>query len=327
VTTPATTIEQRYEFHGIGITASAGEPAVLGALEHRLADFISSRDGPVELRLQFGPPTGDPDQQRGRPVYDTPYGTLAYVPELDLLTGRVGDVQLRCEPGACVASFSCESFTGRNLYLATHPLTTIALMELLERRGLYSLHAGCLAERGRHDDGVLLAGPSGAGKSTLALALARGGMSFLSDDVIFLGVDEGRVNVFGFADAIGVTDKITSHFPELAQLAPPPSADGFPKRLVRIEQLFGGTRAVAACEPRALVFPRVTPDQPSSVSPLPPGEALLRLTPDVLLTDTASTQEHLAAIATLLGQVRCYELCSGHDLTGAASLVRSLVTS
>jgi hypothetical protein len=197
-------------------------------------------------------------------------------------------------------------------------------MELLERRGMYSLHAACLTDAGDTTGGVLLAGPSGAGKSTLALALAREGMSFLSDDVVFLIVDGERVQVLGFADAIGVTERTASHFPELGRLMSQPAADGFPKRLVRIEQMFEGTAAVAACEPCALVFPRVTPNQPSSVSPLPPGEALLRLTPDVLLTDPASTQSHLAAIAALLDRVRPYEVCSGPDLVRAAELVRGL---
>ena len=54
-------------------------------------------------------------------------------------------------------------------------------------------------------------------------------------------------------------------------------------------------------------------------------EALLRLVPDVLLTQAESTRAHLAAIAELLTQVRCYTVRSGHDLERAAQLVRALV--
>ena len=60
-------------------------------------------------------------------------------------------------------------------------------------------------------------------------------------------------------------------------------------------------------------------------TPLDSGDALLRLVPDVLLTDPAATQAHLRAIAALLEQVRCYTLRSGTDLERAAELVQAVV--
>jgi hypothetical protein len=256
-------------------------------------------------------------------VYDTPHGSLHYHPEPDLLYGRFGGVTVRCKASRGLAVFSCQSFAERDLYLATHPLLTVCLMELLERRALFSLHAACLADAGGR--GLVLSGTSGAGKSTLAMALARAGWAFLSDDVVFLAIDQlGAVSALGFADAVGVTDYARRRFSELHTLGTDSPPAGFPKRLARIEDLFGAAPS-SSCTPIALVFPEIVRDRASHIEPLDPAEALLRLVPDVLLTEPAATQAHLAAIAALLGQVRCYELASGPDVERTAALLAQLV--
>ncbi len=315
-----------YEIHGIGVAVDARDPAVMEAIELRLRDFRRNEPAPVPCGVLFEfvaeapqPPVGD-----SRPVYDMPDGSLHYFPAADAIFGEVGGATLCCEPSRGVARLHCTQFSGRELYLATHPLVTVSLMELLERRGLYSLHAGCLSEP--HGRGVLLAGPSGAGKSTLALALARTGMGFLSDDVLFLesDADAAGLRVLGFADTVGITKSTATRFAELEPWLAKPPTDGFPKHLARIEDLFGSP-SVAACRPRALVFPQVARGEASAIAPLDPRTALLALVPDVLLTDAAGTQAHLAAIATLLEQVECYVLRSGTDLDRAAEMVRELL--
>jgi hypothetical protein len=323
------TLRRSYAIHGIGVEVLADDPAVIDAIDLRLRGFRGG-DGPdSRVRLQFdtGGPCDDdrcaPPASERRAVYDTPHGSLFFVPDADALCGELGGVRLRCEPSRGTALLRSAAFTGRELYLATHPLVTISLMEIFERRMLFSLHAACLA--GADGEGVLLAGASGAGKSTLALVLAAAGMSFLSDDVVFLTHGGGpAVRVLGFADAVGVSERAAQHFGELRAVLDERSAEGFPKRLTRVEDLLGAP-VLGSCEPRALVFPEVVRDQRSEIAPLDPREALLRLVPDVLLTDPTSTQAHLRAIASLLDQVRCFELRSGTDLERAAELVRELV--
>jgi hypothetical protein len=344
VSVSGATARRSYELHGVRVEVQAEELAVVEAMDLRLRDFRADHASTADLRFEFvtdGAGAANPPAGTGRPVYDTPHGSLHYFPEDDALCGELGGVLLRCDAGHGTALLRATELAGRQLYFATHPLATISLMELFERRGLFSLHAACLA--GPDGRGVLLAGPSGSGKSTLALALARAGMSFLSDDVVFLAADgqssQPRVRVLGFADTIGVPDHavrvvvekrdawsrfstIPAPFAEIALGAS--RIPGFPKRLARIEELFG-TPASDKCDPAAIVFPEVVPDQPSELSPLDPGEALLRLAPDVLLTEPAATQAHLQAIGALLDQVDCYTLRSGADLDRAAELVRELV--
>lgn len=324
MTAAATSLRSFYDFHGVGVDVHANDPAVLEAMEIRLRDFRCEGAVPAPVRFDFVSQDPEPPPGASRPVYDTPDGSLHYFPDADALYGELGPVTLRCDAGGGVTRLHCHRFAGRALYLATHPLTTVSLMEMLERRGLFSLHAGCLAEAG--GDGVLVAGPSGAGKSTLTLALARAGMDVLSDDVVFLARAETEdvVRALGFADTVGVTDDTVTRFTELRDGLTEPPLDGFPKRLARIEQLFGRP-SVQHCVPRALVFPEVAADEPSQIAPLASGAALLRLVPDVLLTEPAATQAHLESIAGLLDQVRCYALRSGVDLDRAVSLVREVI--
>jgi hypothetical protein len=262
----------------------------------------------------------------GRPVYETPHGSLRYVPEADVLYGALGGVRLHCEPANGVVRLCSGEFSGSRLYFATHPLATVGLMQVLQRRGLYSVHAACLASAERR--GVLIAGGSGAGKSTLSVALTRAGMRFLSDDLAFLSwLGQGRkLQVLGFADTLGLTPCAAMSFPELrARLAGPPE-EGFPKRLGRIEDLYRAS-SERACDPVAIVFPEITNDASSELHRLDGGEALMRLVPDVLLTDAEATQKHLDIFGALLRQVRCYSLSSGRDLARAAALVGELVVT
>jgi hypothetical protein len=319
---PAAQTRRTYAFHEIPVTVTAADVAVLTAVDLRLKGFPAT-DAPASagVAFEFLTLAADPLPAPGgasRAVYETRHGTLHYAVEADILHGQFGDVRLWCDAAAGLARIAAPAFEGQSLYIATHPLMTMALIEIMERRRLFCLHAACLANDA--GTGVLVAGQSGAGKSTLTLALAHAGLTMLSDDIVFLAVEGASITARGFADALGLTDYATTRFHELAPFAAEPPAPGFPKRLHRIETLFG-TEPISACTPRALVFPAVDRERPSALARLDPGEALLRLVPDVLLTEPAATQAHLAAIGAVLSQVTCYELRSGPDLERAASLV------
>jgi hypothetical protein len=330
MTTTSGTERRSYDLHGVAITVVSGVPAVHDALDRRLRGFPVPAGQPSAVRIAFvedaagqipAPPRG-----RSRPVYDTPHGTLHYTQSTDTLWGELRGVRFRCDPTEGEVTIACPSFSGEALYLATHPLMTLSLMELLERRGRYAVHAACLATvDGR---GLLLAAPSGAGKSTLALALVGSGMRFLADDVVFLIRDRqrGPVRVLGFSDAVGVTPHIASQMPELSIVLDDPPPAGFPKRLQRIEDLLPVTVSTS-CVPEVLVVPGIAADGgPTRIEALDGGTALLGLVPDVLLTHPRSTQAHLGAIGALLEQVRCHRLEAGPDLEAATRVVRGLLT-
>lgn len=317
--------EQHYDFHGTTITVSPGTPAIADAMELRLRAFRGEPPKQRHIRFEFMP-GGRLERPRGesRPVYDTPYGSVEYFAETDTLWGELDGLSMICDASGGCARIASDGFEGRALYLATHPLATIALMELLKRRGRYTLHAGCLASPG--GDGLLVAGPSGAGKSTLTIALVRAGAGFLSDDLVFLehDVESAQVRALGFADSLGVTEQTAGLIPELRPLLGAAIAAGFPKRLARLDQVFPGD-PLPSCTPRVLVLPHVAPEGESRVEPLDPRDAWLRLVPDVLLTEPGSTQAHLRALSALLDQADCYSLQSGADLDAAARLALELL--
>jgi hypothetical protein len=331
----------RYSFHGIELEVRASDAAALDAMDLRLRDFgqdvARDHDGTAGQVVTFeflrpGESAGgngahalvEVEESSGRPVYDTPHGSLRYVPEADVLHGALGGVSLHCEPANGAVRLSSGEFSGSRLYFATHPLATVGLMQVLQRRGLYSVHAACVASAAGR--GVLIAGGSGAGKSTLSVALTRAGMRFLSDDLVFvrrLGPG-GKLRILGFADTLGLTPHAALCFPELRDRLDGPPDEGFPKRLRRIEDLYPA-HSERACDPVAIVFPQITDDAGSELHRLDGGEALLRLVPDVLLTNAEATQRHLDVFGALLRQVQCYSLTSGRDLERAAALVGGLV--
>lgn len=93
-----------------------------------------------------------------------------------------------------------------------HFLETMAYAILTDLY-LAPVHASCVA---LHKCGLLLCGPSGAGKSTLALACARRGWTFVSDDACFLVRDSGDRTVLGRPHQMRFRPSAADLFPELA---------------------------------------------------------------------------------------------------------------
>jgi hypothetical protein len=195
-------------------------------------------------------------------------------------------------------------------------------VELLKRRGLYGLHAGGVCRDGR---ALLLPGTSGSGKSTLTLALARAGFGFLGDDTLFLAPRPGEgVRILAFPDEFDLTEQTLAFFPELAALFGDAPRTGWRKRQVRAERAYGAP-VVWECAPAVLVFPQVAGTPASELTPLSPGEALLELAPNVLLTEGRSSQGHLDVLAELVERSACYRLATGTDLEAAVELLGGLL--
>ncbi|HEX5720960.1 MAG TPA: hypothetical protein VF179_32710 [Thermoanaerobaculia bacterium] len=302
-----------YSFHGLSLGVSAPDE-VRRAFHARFAALPDNGNGPPDLLFEV---QDDPLEhpERARTVYEPPLGEVVYDDDRDLLYLRQGTLSALCEPAAGRVRFSVPSITGEDLWILSHPLLSVPMMELLKRRGLFGVHAAGADLEGR---ALVLAGTSGSGKSTLSVALARAGFGFLGDDTLFLDDCRGVLRVLAFPDEIDLTEESVSFFPDL-QLAPPPA--GWRKRQLRAAE----TRIVWESTPSLLVFPRVSGRPRSELREIDPGEALLELAPNVLLTEPVSSQAHLDALAGLARASRCYRLETGTDLDEAVHLLRELM--
>jgi hypothetical protein len=312
---------RRYDFHGVRLEVDSADEAVAEAIDGRLrhfrGDFAGEPDWRYELRIAAGGhrverPAGD-----GRAVYDPPAGEVLYFAGGDVLWIDVED-RVRVRATAAGAEVSVRPGAAREQWLLSRPLFTIPLVEALKRRGIFSLHASAAARGNRV---LLLPGTSGAGKSTLAVALAQAGWGFLADDMVFLASSGAGLRVHGFPDEVDLSPRSIGWFPALTPSAGP--GDGWPKHRVRLEDT--GWEHVAGGTPGAIAFPAPAAGETSGISPVAEGEALLELAPNVLLTEPASSQAHLDALAALVRDVPAHRLATGRDFEALPGRLAALL--
>lgn len=318
-----------YNLHGIHLAVTCNL-AVAGSLDSRLEYFATKNCDSPDLIFEFyAVPDGgkhiiECPPGPTRPVYDPPLGQVLYAEGEDQLYINYGDrVRVLCEFAhgqARVSTLQCER---NNLWLLTHPLFSLALIEFLKRRACYPLHAAALAIDERC---ILLAGTSGAGKSTLTLALLRAGFGFLSDDLVFLKQDTERLQALAFPEEIDVTDETVRLFPELYNLPELRQPHDWRKRQVSAEKVYKAN-IVPESPPSVLIFPRVADAEQSVLEPMIAEEAFLELVPNVMLTEARSSQAHLDVLAGLVRRCACYRLETGHDLDTLPLKLRDLIAS
>ncbi len=132
---------------------------------------------------------------------------------------------------------------------AYHVCLTQPLGPWLKERGLFFLHAGCVAEKGQ---GILIVGHSQAGKSTLSLSAIRSGFKFLSDEQPLLSFKNGRLRVHAFPRRIRLDRSVAEIFSELRPMLDSSASE----RLVFHPQEIWEDCLVSSCTPKLLIFPR-----------------------------------------------------------------------
>jgi hypothetical protein len=258
-----------------------------------------------------------------RPVYESAMGEVRYSDRTDrMFISSLWPIRAACDPRSGETIVSIAGAVDEHLWALSHPLLTIPLIETLKRRGRFSVHAAGLSIGGK---GLLISGSSGAGKSTLALALARAGFGFLGDDMLFLvRAGEGGLRALAFPEAFDLTDDTVRLFPDLADLLKAERQPGWPKHQLRVDERFGA-EVVWQCRPVILVFPRVAASGRSTLAPMDQGEALLEILPNILLTESASSQQHLDVLTELVSSCACYRLETGTDFGELANRLAGLL--
>lgn len=198
----------------------------------------------------------------------------------------------------------------------------LALIELLRRRGLYTIHATALEYNGR---AILIPGNSGRGKTTSFISLLRSGYRYLSDDHPLLQDSGTHVEVLPFPIKINVTDATVQFFPELRAASEQVLHPGMPKRFFYAEDLYP-TAVGERCQPAVVLFPHVVDAPKSHLELLPKSRALEALLPQALLVyDQEVARREFKVLANLVQQVDCYRLHFGRDILDLPKLITPLL--
>jgi hypothetical protein len=262
-------------------------------------------------------------QEEGRIFYHLPSGEACYFEASDSLFLSFRDgVRALARPGLGCASFSVVESDPVNVFMASHLLFTVVLVEILKRRGYYSMHAAAFSLDGK---AILISGTSGTGKSTLAITLLRSGFGYLSEDMVFLRRRLDGLEVVGFPEDVDVSDQTISFFPELDFLKGYPKASGWPKRQVLADEVYQA-ELVRAARPRVIVIPQIAHRETSAVRPIDADDALLEIVSNVLLTEGRACQRHLDILTELVRQTPCYRLETGRDFDRIHLLLGDLLS-
>jgi hypothetical protein len=321
--------KRNYAFHGLDLRVLCPEP-IAEALDSRfrLVPFCEEDRKVIEIGFQSVAGGGEHSLLRpsgdGRAFYDLPSGEACYFAETDEVYMSFGDgVRALAKPGLGSASFSFVPTDPVNVFMASHLMFTILLVEIMKRRGCYSMHAAAFSRDGK---AVLIAGTSGAGKSTLAVTLLRSGFGYLSDDMLFLRRRNDRLAVLGFPEDVDVSDRTIGFFPELNFLAQSPKTPGWPKKQVRVDEVYG-SELLCEAKPGAILIPRISGKETSVVRPIGADEALLEIVSNVLLSEARSCQEHLNVLGELVRETPCYRLETGRDFEHIPMLLRDILSA
>lgn len=174
-------------------------------------------------------------------------------------------------------------------HVRAQPLLKL-LHALGRERGLTLLHAASFGCAGR---GVLALGHGGAGKSTLALSALDAGLSFVSDDYLFVAHDPhaGRLAHPLFRYAKLHPDNLAARLPRLAtRLAPFSGWQG--KHVLEVPE-------VVSLPLGAIIIPRRAPGMVPALEPVAPAAAAAAAGPSTLFQLPGHEREDLASIARI----------------------------
>jgi hypothetical protein len=198
----------------------------------------------------------------------------------------------------------------------------LALVELLKRRGFYTLHATALEKNGK---GILIPGCSGRGKTTAFVSLLRSGYRCLSDDHPLLHDKNGALELLAFEEKVDITENSLKYFPEFHNAGHDKLRTGFWKRYFYIEDFYDDRWAMS-CQPHMLLFPQIVDSPTSHVAPLKKSRALEELMPETLnIFDKNIAKQEFQFLSRLVNQLDCYELYFGHDVLELPKLIDPLL--
>lgn len=314
---PYTPLCEWYRVMGLACALTTNSPDVLAAARATFRQTIGPQPAP-DLALRF---TVDGDA-RSRPPW--PQACFRGLDHLvyggfDTESAMLLDLRRQRALGRFSPALAADAAYWQGVILPN----AIGLMS--EALGLTALHCASVERDGA---GLLVAGGSGAGKSTLALALARRGFGFLSDDWTYFSRPNGRLRAWHLAGLVKLLPDAGQFFPELAALEPHVSLNGEMAYEADPETVFGVRRSLE-CEPRWLVFVERRRLPGHRLTRIAPAEAAARLEHELeeLPAELASVSARQSAIVLDVAGRECWALEHGESPDVAAAVLAGLCAS
>jgi hypothetical protein len=178
----------------------------------------------------------------------------------------------------------------------------------------------------RHGQALILPAPSGSGKSTLCAGLVHRGWRLLSDELTLVRPQDGGLVPLSRPICLkGESIRVIREFAPRAVLGPVShETRKGPVAHVR-PPADSVARAQETATPAWVVFPRYQARAMASLTPVPPGQAFLRLA-DNAFNYSLLGVKGFETLAGLIDAASCYEFCYG-DLEEAASVLNTLAAS
>jgi hypothetical protein len=204
-------------------------------------------------------------------------------------------------------------------YECAAPMRSL-LHEWLPGDGALPLHGGAVGFPG---GGILLVGSGGVGKSNAAMACLQSPLLYASDDFCALSYDaEWLVHSLYSTGKLGSGD--LARFQHLVPFISNPERSADEKAVFFLNEHFP-SRLIRAFPVRAIVLPRVCPDEPSAMVPVSRAAAHKA----IAISTSAMTPNHTAltfSMATrLVTDLPCFELRMGNRIEAAPALIGDLL--
>jgi hypothetical protein len=159
---------------------------------------------------------------------------------------------------------------------------------------LTAVHAACIAKNGR---AILLSAPSGTGKSVLALACAKKGWTFVSDDVSSLVRERPGATVIGRPERIKLLPSAAGLFPEIARERRGTDQNGYPFIELRTQDI--GISTLHETSVDSVVFLRRPVTGPARFVPLDSNETFARLVAELPVFEASVHEAQLRSLRML----------------------------
>src|SRR5712692_448413 len=203
----------------------------------------------------------------------------------------------------------------------------LALGQLMHTYGFEPCHSGAITAPWDARQGALIIGGSGCGKTTLSTGCATMGCGLLGDDLVMLREDtaDGTIAAYAISHEVSIRTASLDLLPKLSFLREAP-ADLRDKRYCTIEQVrTGATHTRTAI--RLLLFPALTTETKSSITPLSKANTLQELVDKCMGKKNMSPQAEerlFLLLSTLAEQAAGYRLSIARGAVDGPEIVCSL---